>query len=174
MDDTTQRPGLTIIDGGRTITEQPEKLQGRTACNEHGLTVKQEEFAKGLSEGLSNAEAYRRAYAPQNAKQSTIHENASRMAGNPKVKARVAMLVGQKAQRTQLVGARTADRIMTAIWKLAEDSDAPAAARVSALTLAAKMSGLLTDKVEVKTVPDKAEDLEQELRQRLEKFAKPS
>ena len=56
------------------------------------LTVKQESFARGYVESGCGAEAYRASYNPRTMKDKTIHEAASRLLKNSKVKARVAEL----------------------------------------------------------------------------------
>ena len=52
------------------------------------LTVKQEKFANGLVKGLSQREAYKRAYSTKNMKDKTIDERACVLFKNDKVKAR--------------------------------------------------------------------------------------
>lgn len=55
------------------------------------LTQPQEAFARGIASGLSQAEAYRRAYPKsQKWKPETVHQQASRLAALPHVAARVA------------------------------------------------------------------------------------
>ena len=53
------------------------------------LTAKQEEFAKGIAEGMSQADAYRKAYDCSKRTDKTIWENASRLMASDKVIARV-------------------------------------------------------------------------------------
>ena len=64
---------------------------------DRGLTPKQETFAAGLSMGLSQADAYRKAYPKSLAwTDKSVWERASALAANIKVQARVAEL-GAKA-----------------------------------------------------------------------------
>ena len=62
MTDETTPKGLTVIEGGR-------KGKGLdrtgTKATPTGLTEKQERFAQGLAEGLTNSEAYRADTAPK-------------------------------------------------------------------------------------------------------------
>lgn len=53
------------------------------------LTAKQEEFVQGIIKGLSQADAYRAAYNAGNMSDKTIHEKASRLMSEDKIKARV-------------------------------------------------------------------------------------
>ena len=61
------------------------------------LTAKQEQFVKNIIDGMSQADAYRQAYQSENMADKTIHENACRLAKNPKVKARLKELRDQLA-----------------------------------------------------------------------------
>ena len=54
------------------------------------LTDKQERFAQCIAlEGMSQSDAYRTAYCTDNSQDSTIWENASRLANDNKVQARI-------------------------------------------------------------------------------------
>jgi hypothetical protein len=53
------------------------------------LTAKQEEFAKKIAEGMTQADAYRSAYSTKRMTDKTIWENASRLMADSKVLARV-------------------------------------------------------------------------------------
>lgn len=54
-----------------------------------GLTAKQEKFCQGVAKGLSYSEAYREAYNANKMSEKTIWENASRLAKNSRVTARL-------------------------------------------------------------------------------------
>lgn len=56
------------------------------------LTEKQKEFARGVFEGLSQREAYKKAYDCSTKKDKTVDELASRLARNAKVKEYLAEL----------------------------------------------------------------------------------
>jgi phage terminase small subunit len=53
------------------------------------LTPKQEKFVQGIIEGLSQADAYRAAYNVSRMADKTIHEKASRLMADGKVRARL-------------------------------------------------------------------------------------
>lgn len=59
------------------------------------LTAKQEKFAQNIIQGMSQADAYRSAYDTKRMSDKTIHENASRLANDSKVSARINELRGQ-------------------------------------------------------------------------------
>lgn len=170
---TEKRGKLRLIEGGMPSgpsgTENPIKQPGKVGLAPSGLTLKQEAFAVGLAEGLTNSEAYRRAYCAEGMKPAILHSEASRQASHPKVAARVAELMAEKRRGKQHVSERVNDRVWRGVWKLAESDDVPPAVRASALSLAAKMAGMLTDKVEVRQELA-SKDIEQELKARLAKL----
>ena len=53
------------------------------------LTAKQEKFVQNIIQGMSQADAYRSAYATNKMSDKTIHEAASRLASDSKVSARL-------------------------------------------------------------------------------------
>jgi len=53
------------------------------------LTAKQENFVELLTQGTSQASAYRGAYETQNMSDKTVWEEASRLRRHPKVSARI-------------------------------------------------------------------------------------
>lgn len=59
------------------------------------LTAKQEKFAQNIIQGMNQADAYRSAYNTVRMSDKTIHENASRLANDSKVAARISELRGQ-------------------------------------------------------------------------------
>lgn len=119
------------------------------------LTAKQEQFAKGIAEGMSQADAYRSAYSTNRMKDSTIWENASRLMADSKVLARVKELRDLSAK----------DTIMTAIqrkeWltKVINDPEVDINARLKASDQLNKMDGEYVTKVEGNLNIAKLEDL---------------
>lgn len=74
--------------------------------NEHGLTQNQELFACAIVEGLSQADAVRRAYkASKGWKASTIYQEGARLAALPHIRARVKQLQDQVAEVSVLKAA---------------------------------------------------------------------
>jgi phage terminase small subunit len=63
------------------------------------LTAKQEAFCQGIADGLGQADAYRAAYDAEAMKDSTVYPHASRLMNNDKVKARIAELKSQVAEK---------------------------------------------------------------------------
>ena len=76
------------------------------------LTAKREAFAAGLAQGLSQAEAYRKAYpASLKWKAATVYEEASRLAADPEVRARVEELKAAAAKSTGITFERIAEEL---------------------------------------------------------------
>jgi phage terminase small subunit len=59
--------------------------------SKQGLTPKQEKFAQGIASGMNQADAYRAAFDAANCSDKTIHEKASRLANDGKVRNAAAM-----------------------------------------------------------------------------------
>jgi hypothetical protein len=163
---------FTVIDGGKGTRRTGNK------ATPGGLTEKQEAFAQGLAEGLTNAEAYRRAYQTEGMKENTIWTEACKLAQHPKVDARLNELLAEKRGRNSMEAnkraERNADRVWRGVWRLAEnvDQNVPPAVQQSALALAAKMAGMLTDQVKIESVGTDSSTIERELIERLQRLSK--
>jgi hypothetical protein len=161
--DKEDRKGLTVIDGGK------KNPSGKVGPALSGLTAKQEAFAQGLASGLCATEAYRQSYDASGMKQTSVEVEACKLSQHPKVAQRVEDLLKAKEAKAAHVAARAEDRIWRQVWSLLE-GDTPPAVKVSAATLAARLSGMLTDKVEISKGPETAEAIEKELLQRLARY----
>ena len=62
------------------------------------LTPKQEKFVQNIVEGMSQADAYRSAYATKNMSDNAIYREASLLVGNPKVAQRISELRDELAK----------------------------------------------------------------------------
>ena len=160
------KPSLKLISGGK------DKGRNRTgkAATPTGLTEKQEAFAQRLSEGLTNSEAYRLAYAADTMAPGTIHSEASKLAAHPKITARLNSLLEEKRAKHNVLSVKQEDRVWRNVWRLAEGVNVPPAVQQSALALAAKMAGMLTDRVETRIETADSKSIEAELLQRLQRL----
>lgn len=111
--------------------------------SKQGLTPKQETFAQQLSKGASQADAYRKAFAPKRCKDKTIHEKASRLAADGKVKARVSELRGPIVAKVRYEIENAMAECDEAI-ALAKEKGNPGA-MVAAVQLKSKLNGLLVE-----------------------------
>jgi hypothetical protein len=168
MDTEKTKGALTVIDGGKA--EPKGKRTGKLAGALDGLTTKQEAFAQGLAAGLTNAEAYRAAYGAENMKASTIWSESCKQAQHPKVAARVHEILAAQKGRNSMLSEKQSDRVWRNVWRLAEGEGVPPSVQQAALALAAKMAGMLTDKVELEQTVKDSKTIEAELLQRLQRL----
>ena len=160
------KPHLRLVKGG----EKGRENRGGNKTASGGLTEKQEAFARGLADGLTNAEAYRRAYDTSTMQPGTIYNESAKLAVHPKVAGRLNEILSEKRARNSMLSEKQTDRVWRNVWRLAEGGDVPPAVQQSALALAAKMAGMLTDKLEVKNESVDSKSIEAELLQRLQKL----
>lgn len=108
------------------------------------LTPKQEKFVQSLIQGMSQADAYRSAYATKNMSDKTIHEAASRLVADSKVSARLAELRKQTAKETIM----SAQKRLEWLTGLIEDKDVSIGDKLRAADIMNKMQGEYIQKVE--------------------------
>lgn len=174
MIDDKKKPGLVLVKGGKAPDGSASagagaKAPGHVGKAASGLTLKQEAFAVAVADGETLVGAYRKAYDTSAMQQKTVENEACKLAAHHGVAARIQSLTDEKQRKAAHVEARASDRIWRGVWALAEGDDTPPAVRATALGLAAKLAGMLTDKVEV-TTPGSAHDIEQELIARLARY----
>lgn len=108
------------------------------------LTPKQEKFVQSLIQGMSQADAYRSAYATKNMSDKTIHEAASRLVSDSKVSARLAELRKQTTKETIM----SAQKRLEWLTGLIEDKDVSIGDKLKAADIMNKMQGEYIQKVE--------------------------
>ena len=115
------------------------------------LTAKQELAVQAYISGMSKSEAYRAAYNTENMSGSSVSRTAHDVFANPKVAARIAELAAQRQSTANYTVEKAMDEAAEAM-KFAVECGNPGAL-VAAITLRAKISGLLIDKKEIKVGP---------------------
>ena len=108
------------------------------------LTPKQEKFVQSLIQGMSQADAYRSAYATKNMSDKTIHEAASRLVADSKVSARLAELREQTTKETIM----SAQKRLEWLTGLIEDKEVSIGDKLRAADIMNKMQGEYVQKVE--------------------------
>ena len=108
------------------------------------LTAKQEEFAKGIAEGMTQADAYRSAYSTKRMTDKTIWENASRLMADSKVLARVKELRDMIATPNII----TAQKRKEWLTEIINNPDMDINARLKASDQLNRMEGEYVQKVE--------------------------
>lgn len=108
------------------------------------LTPKQEKFVQSLIQGMSQADAYRSAYATKNMSDKTIHEAASRLVADSKVSARLSELREQMTKDTIMSAQKRLEWLTEAIG----NKDISVTDKLRAIDLMNKMQGEYIQKVE--------------------------
>ena len=102
------------------------------------LTYKQEQFIQGLLDGLSQIEAYKRAYNCENMSDSTISSNASRLFKNSKIIARYSRLLDAYSSQKLIQRTELSERMLELLQRATEDTKEKGfkQGNISAMTLA--------------------------------------
>jgi phage terminase small subunit len=107
------------------------------------LTPKQEEFAKKIAEGMTQADAYRFAYNTKKMTDKSIWEKASELAANVKVNERVKELRDMAAKPTIMSAQKRKERLTEII----NDDEIDINAKLKAIDLLNKMDGEYVQKI---------------------------
>jgi hypothetical protein len=144
---------------------ETSKTRVRSGTLQSGITAKMDAFARHVADGVSLAEAYRRAFNTAKMKPKTIRDDASRLAHHPGVRAAVEAYRAEIAARNRMAALEKEDRVWQRLWELAEDEIVPPAVRVRALDLAARLAGMFKHPED--EVPLSLGAIEAEIQQRL-------
>lgn len=108
------------------------------------LTAKQEKFARGIAEGMTQAEAYRSAYNTSRMTDKSVIEKASELASNVNITARLRELRDMAAKSTIM----TAQQRKEWLTEVINDSAIDINARLKASDQLNKMDGEYVQKVQ--------------------------
>lgn len=108
------------------------------------LTAKQEKFVQGIIEGMSQADAYRSAYDTKAMTDKTIHEKASLLASQDKIRARIAELRDRIATDTIM----SAQKRLEWLTERIADAEVDINAKLKAIDIMNKMQGEYTQRIE--------------------------
>lgn len=111
------------------------------------LTAKQEAFCQAVVSGMSQSDAYRKAYNAKKMKAETVQQSASRLMADRKVAARVESLRKPVAEKVQY-GLEQAMLEAKEAFDIAKEKE-NGGAMVAAATLRAKLNGLLIERMKV-------------------------
>lgn len=133
------------------------------------LTRKQDSFARSIAAGLPLSKAYRDAYDATSMQPPVVWSEASRLAHNPKVAARVQELKAEAEERRRMAAL---DREKAIIRRLEHEALTARTdgARVKALELLGKHLGMFTDRVVVDTHERTEEEIERAILGRLSRL----
>lgn len=107
------------------------------------LTAKQEAFCQNIIQGMSQADAYRSAYDAKKMSDKTIHERASVLASQDKVKTRLTELRDKLANEKIM----TAQERLQWLTELIKSQEASNTDKLKALDIMNKMDGEYVQKI---------------------------
>jgi hypothetical protein len=119
------------------------------------LSVKQEAFIAAYTETGVAAEAYRTAYHASNMSDHAIYKEASKLMRHPLIAPRITefkVMVSNKVVERIVYDTQAAMQEAHQAFNLALRRENPAA-MIAAVTLRAKLNGLIVDKAEIKAGP---------------------
>ena len=162
------KPDLKLVSGKTEITKLVKS-------KDQPLTQKQLNFCELICDGLTKADAFRKAYdVGVDTKEKSIHEMASKTFNNIKVVSRIKAIQHQRAEDQRMLAIKRSEFIMKQLEKEAMDLDNNSSSRIRALELMGKSAevGLFVDKVEMKSenINMTSEELEDQLKDKLQKL----
>ncbi len=134
-----------------------------------GLTIKQELFASSVADGQPSSDAYRLAYDADRMGPPSIWSEASRLASNPKVAARIEQLRAEKDQLRRMLVLDHEEAILAQLQHEALTAKTDSA-RIRALELLGRHAGMFAERVEVIPAERTAEQIEAELLSKLQRL----
>lgn len=114
------------------------------------LTAKQEKFVQNLINGMNQADAYRNAYSCNNMSDSTIWSNASRLAADSKVSARLSEL----RERLAAPSIMTAQKRLEWLTEVIIGEGVSTTDKLRAIDLMNKMQGDYVQKIEAEVTKE--------------------
>jgi phage terminase small subunit len=108
------------------------------------LTAKQEQFVQGIISGMTQADAYRSAYDTSRMTDKTVHEKASRLSADDKVRARLEELRGELVKETIMTAQERLEWLTGAI----QSDDVAINDKLKAIDIMNKMQGEYVQKVQ--------------------------
>lgn len=108
------------------------------------LTAKQEKYVQGIIDGMTQADAYRSAYDTSRMADKTVHEKASRLMADDKVRARLEELRGQMIAPSIM----TAQMRLEWLTELIGNEEVYTSDKLKAIEIMNKMTGEYVQKIE--------------------------
>ncbi len=133
------------------------------------LTAKQEHFARLVTSGMTQTQAYQEAYSTGGMKPETVWTEASKLAKNPAVVERMNTLRAEIDETKRVLLVNREEAILRQLENEAFSARTDSA-RVKALELLGKHLGLFTDKVVVSEKPRSEDEIEASILERLERY----
>ena len=145
---------------GQVFGPDPTKAFG-------GLTAKQYAYCEARAAGLTKRAAYRQAYQTD-ALEHTINGMADEVESNPAIPATINRMVLARQPETSLVPQVSKSFVLEGITQIATKETAKDNVRLRAYELLGKAVGLFKDEAPAVAKPRTIEDIDRELRERLQ------
>ena len=132
-----------------------------------GLTPKQAHFARCVAGGMTQADAYREAYAPSaSPKSDTIHTLASRLMARDEIRSRVDSIMAAKDRAVAASALSDRDKVLSKLrfWL---DGGVTDSNQLRAAELLGKASGVFTDQVSITSTERAPAEVAAEIERRL-------
>jgi hypothetical protein len=159
-----QKVGLLVAEGKASDGKVIRKAND-------GLTPKQEQFAWNVASGMTLVDAYRDSYDVENAKQSAIYSDASKLMDRPLVAQRVKQLLDDRYNKSLMHSVKhVRQHVFDRLMMESMDPKNPASVRVNAAVWLGKVDivAMFRENIEAKPADQrKPDDIEQEIRTRL-------
>ena len=151
---------FTVIDGGK-----------KKGSKKKSLTPKQLKFAEALGHGIdgepcSISDAYRHAYDTEKMSDAVIRNEASKLSQHSDVTIMVDRIITDRSKAKHVREVSTKERIENELWKIVDDEDNNTH-RLRALEMMGKSIAMFSEVVVSKDEQRSLEDIEKELRSKL-------
>lgn len=133
------------------------------------LTAKQEQFARTVTEGATQTDAYRQAYDAAGMQDATVWTEASKLMRHPQVARRVEELK-EEAEATRRAGLVSREEAILQRLEHEAMTAKTDSARIRALELLGRHVGMFKDQIEVEHVERSADQIEADIIARLERL----
>jgi len=152
---------FTVINGGK-----------KKGSKKKSLTPKQLKFAEALGHGIdgeacSISDAYRHAYDTEKMSDAVIRNEASKLSQHNDVAMMVRDIISSRNKKQYVKEVSTKERIENELWKIVDDEDNNTH-RLRALEMMGKSIAMFSEVVVSKDEQRSVEDIEKDLRAKLE------
>lgn len=152
----------------RQVAQQQRQVYGPDPSRAFGgLTAKQYRYCEARAAGLTKLDAYRQAYQTE-ANDHTIQNMTAEIESNPAIPDTINQMVLARQPETSLVPQVTKDFVLQGIVAIATKDLAKDNVRLRAYELLGKAVGLFKDEAPAPAKPRTIEDIDRELRERLQ------
>lgn len=161
---------LIRIEDGYTLVLTSQDIAGANGmgATRNPLTSKMLHFARCVASGMTQADAYREAYNAENMQASTIHEKASRLMAQDKIRARVDALVALRERALIRSAVDTRTKVLQKLEEFMDSAEPSDSVKLRATELLGKSIGLFRDVLETDANTQRSsEELRAELEERL-------